>query len=157
MKTLIAASFLLALAIPAHADDAMTCIGRVKIDIASDDGLYAKGDKLFTVGGCVVAVPSALEKRILRICPMGSNCRLVGSSEGDGEMHAVDSIMQVQHTSEYQQGVRDYRKGQCFRARPYADNTEEGKLWIKGYHAHQTVKQGRRMDGYCYGTRGQDH
>ena len=150
MKTLIAATLLLALTLPAHADDAMTCIGRVKIDVVtSDEGLYAKGDKLLTVGGCVVAVPLAPTKQILRICPMGSDCRIVGSSEGDGELHAVDSIMPVRRTSEYQEGVRHYREGLCFRARPYIDGPEE-KLWERGYDAYQTKKQTRRNDKHCH-------
>jgi len=53
------------------------------------------------------------------------------------------------------EGMRDYRAGQCFRARPYSDDSWEGKLWKRGYYAHQTKKQGKRNDEHCYGTRGQ--
>ena len=50
----------------------------------------------------------------------------------------------------YKEGMRDYRAGQCFRARPYSDNTPEGKFWIRGYHARQTKKISRRNDEHCF-------
>lgn len=52
----------------------------------------------------------------------------------------------------YKEGIRDYRAGQCFRARPYSDNLPEGKFWIEGYNAQQKKKP--RDLSHCYGTRG---
>jgi hypothetical protein len=94
VKTLIAASLLLvALAAPAHAE---TCTGRVKIDVVTDnDGLNRKGDRVFNVGGCAF-VSSALEKKVLHICPMGSWCRVVGPIAGDTDIESVDSVTRVQ-------------------------------------------------------------
>jgi hypothetical protein len=50
----------------------------------------------------------------------------------------------------YQEGLRDYREGLCFRARPYVDYSPEQDLWIKGYRAHQTTKIGKRNDEHCF-------
>lgn len=92
MKTLIAAAMLLALAIPAHAE---TCTGPVRLDVVTvSEGLHLKGDKVFSVGGCGFEQP-ALQKRILRSCPIGSNCRVEGSSPGDGEIATIDSVTRM--------------------------------------------------------------
>lgn len=91
-KTLIAASLLLALTSPAHAE---TCTGRVKIDVVtSGDGLYPKGYKQFSVGECVLEDP-ALQKRALRTCPIGSYCRIEGSYAGDAAIETIDSVKRV--------------------------------------------------------------
>jgi hypothetical protein len=129
VKTLIAACLLLALTSFSHAE---TCIGRIKIDVTTNnDGLNRKGDRVFNVGGCAL-VSSALEKKVLHICPMGSWCRVVGSTAGDADIESIDSVTRI---DPYQQGIRDWRGGQCFRARPYLDNSPEQAAWIRGYHA----------------------
>jgi hypothetical protein len=96
VKTLIIISLMLtALAAPAPAP-AETCIGRVKIDVTTDnDGLNRKGDRVFNVGGCAF-VSSALEKKVLHICPMGSWCRVVGPIAGDTDIESIDSVTRVQ-------------------------------------------------------------
>ena len=151
---LLAAALLLALASPAFAETE-TCTGRVKIDAMNE----LTGGRIVYVGGCMF-LPPTLQKRILRSCPIGSYCRVEGVSYGaaeDGEVGPeIDAATSVTRIDPYREGMRDYREGLCYRARPYLDGPEE-KLWIRGYEAHQTVKQGRRMDKYCYGTRGQDH
>jgi hypothetical protein len=48
----------------------------------------------------------------------------------------------------YQEGMRDYREGQCYRARPYADHSPEQELWIKGYYAQR--KQHKRDMSHCF-------
>ena len=48
-----------------------------------------------------------------------------------------------------EQGMRDYRAGQCFRARPYTDGPEE-KLWIKGYYAQQKKEHNKRDWSHCF-------
>lgn len=94
MKTLMAAALLLVLASPAHAET-RTCTGHVRIDVeTSGDGLYPKGYKQFSVGDCVLEDP-ALQKRALRICPLGSWCRIVGSYAGDAAIETIDSIKRV--------------------------------------------------------------
>jgi len=147
MKTLIAAGLLLALTSVSHAE---TCTGPVSISVETGEGLFPKGAKVFGVGGCSFG-QSAQQKRVLRTCPMGSHCRVEGKFSGDAEFEAITSVTRVQP---YQEGIRDYRAGQCFRARPYSDASWEGKLWLRGWNAHQTKKQGKRDDEHCYGTRG---
>ena len=130
---LLAAALLLALASLALADDPETCVGRVKIHVETvGDGLYPKGDRLFVVGNCVVTAP---REQVLRTCPMGSWCRIAGTSEGDGEVNRIDSVMLASATSEYQEGLRDWRRGQCYQARPYIDHGPEQQLWERGYDA----------------------
>ena len=80
MKTLIAAALLLALASPAYAVTE-TCIGRVT--------------RAVTVDGCVLEDP-ALRKRVLRICPIGSRCRIVGSYGGDAVIESIDSVIRLE-------------------------------------------------------------
>lgn len=137
MKTLVAAALLLALAAPA---DAETCTGRVRIDVVTDnDGLNRKGDRVFNVGGCAF-VSSALEKKVLRICPLGSWCRVVGPTAGDTDFESLDSVIKI---NPYQEGVRDYRKGLCYRARPYPDNSPEQQLWKRGYDGEALRRDAR--------------
>ena len=141
MKILVAAALLLAFAVPAHA---ATCIGRVKIDVATvSEGLRIKGDRIVYVDDCTFVNPDA----ILRKCPAGSHCRVEGGDEEDG---AIEKVISVTRIDPYKEGVRDYREGLCFRARPYIDHGPEQELWIKGYHAHQTTKIGKRNDEHCH-------
>lgn len=143
MKSLIAASVLLAFASPAFAENTI-CTGRVRVDVVTDnDGLLAKGDKMIHVGDCGVI----LDDRMLRTCPKGSFCRVEGTYGGADESFDVVSVKRVWP---YREGVRDYREGLCFRARPYIDGSEIQKLWIKGYEAHPTRKQTRHMDEICF-------
>jgi transcriptional regulator of aromatic amino acid metabolism len=146
VKTLIAACLLLALTSFSHAE---TCAGRVKVDAANE----LVGGKVLYVDECVF-LSSALQRRVLRSCPQGSYCRVEGSSNGDGETGAeidvIDSVI-----NPYQQGIRNYREGLCYRARPYSSNLPEGQEWERGYHARQTKKQSRRNDEHCF--LGRDH
>jgi hypothetical protein len=92
MKTLIAASLLLALIVPAHAE---TCTGRVQIDVVTDnDGLHIKGERVFNVGKCEFGDP-ALQKRVLHTCPIGSQCRIEGSYSGDADIETITSVTRV--------------------------------------------------------------
>jgi hypothetical protein len=141
MKFLIIAATLLALTIPAHAGNTQTCTGRVKIEIADGGGLNPKGTKELSVGDCYIEQ----SERVLRNCPKGSFCRVEGTSDGE----ALD-LISVTRVHPYQEGVRDYRDGLCYRARPYLDDSEMAKLWERGYQAHQTARQGRRIDAYCH-------
>jgi hypothetical protein len=50
----------------------------------------------------------------------------------------------------YQEGMRDYRAGQCFRARPYIDDSPKEKLWIKGYEAQQRKEHNKRDWSHCF-------
>ena len=50
----------------------------------------------------------------------------------------------------YQEGVRDYRRGQCYRARPYIDDSQKEKLWIRGYEAQQKKEHNRRDWSHCH-------
>ena len=54
------------------------------------------------------------------------------------------------HATPYQEGMRDYRAGQCFRARPYIDDSQEEKLWIKGYYAQQKKEHNKRDWSHCF-------
>jgi hypothetical protein len=145
MKTLIAASLLLALTASAHAE---TCTGRVKVDAVANE---LAGGKIAYVGECMF-LPPVLPKRILRSCPAGSYCRVEGVSYGEGEVgpeiNAVSSVTQV--LTPYREGMRDYREGQCFRARPYADDSPEQKLWKLGYYAQQNKEHNKRDWSHCF-------
>src|SRR4029077_20336104 len=144
MKTLMAAALLLALASPAYAE---TCTGRVTIDVVTDnDGLNRKGDRVFNVGGCAFVSP-ALHKQVLHICPMGSWCRVVGPTAGDDAIESIDSVIRI---DPYREGRRDYRENQCFRARPYAYDSPEQQLWIRGYYAQQKKEHNRRDWSHCF-------
>jgi hypothetical protein len=57
-------------------------------------------------------------------------------------------------TACFKEGAQAYREGQCFRARPSFDDPQKETLWIRGYQAHQTKKQGRRNDEHCFPGRG---
>jgi hypothetical protein len=142
MKTLIAVALLLALSSSAHA---ATCTGRVEIDVADGEGLGIKGDKVLSVGACDFGNP-VLEKRVLRTCPLGSWCRIEGSYSGDADIETVDSVARIYP---YQQGLRDYREGLCYRARPYADRSPEQKLWERGYDAG-AKKYPKRDMSHCH-------
>ena len=48
-----------------------------------------------------------------------------------------------------EQGMRDWREGQCFRARPYLDNSPEQEAWIRGYHAG-AKKYPKRDMAHCH-------
>jgi hypothetical protein len=143
MKTFIVAAMLLTLSSTAHA---ITCTGRVKIDVADGHGLGIKGDKVLSVGACDFG-NLALEKRVLHTCPLGSWCRIEGSYSGDADIETIDSVARIHP---YQEGMRDYRAGQCYRARPYADHSPEQKLWERGYDAHPTKKIAKRNDEICF-------
>lgn len=146
MKSLIAASLLLALIVPAHAET-RTCTGPVKIDVeTSDQGLYPKGYKQFSVGGCVFEDPK-LQKQILRTCPLSSRCRVEGAYAGDD---AIETVTGVTRIDPYRQGMRDYRESLCFRARPYLDNSPAEMLWILGYYAQQKKEHNRRDWSHCH-------
>ena len=94
MKTLIAASLLLALIVPAHASTE-TCTGRVRIDVVTDNnGLYPKGYKQFSVGKCVLE-DARLQKQVLRTCPLGSQCRVEGAYAGDAAIETITSVTRV--------------------------------------------------------------
>lgn len=49
----------------------------------------------------------------------------------------------------YQEGMRDYREGLCFRARPYIDHSPEQKLWERGYDAG-AKKYPKRDMSHCH-------
>jgi hypothetical protein len=53
-------------------------------------------------------------------------------------------------TACFKEGAQAYREGQCFRARPSFDDPQKETLWIRGYQAHQTKKQGRHNDEHCF-------
>ncbi len=143
---LLATALLLALTSPASAET-VTCTGRVKIDaIKVSEGLYEKGEKIFSVGNCVFE-GSARQKQVLRTCPMGSRCRVEGTEGGDA---TIETIISVTKIDPYREGVRDYREGLCYRARPYLDGSPEQKQWERGYKAHPTRKQTKRMDEICF-------
>jgi hypothetical protein len=143
VKTLIAAGLLLALIVPAAAE---TCTGRVKIDAMKNE---LAGGRIAYVGECMF-LPE-IQKRVLRSCPAGSYCRVEGVSYGEGEVgpeiNAFTSVKQV--LSPYQEGVRDWREGQCFRARPYLDNSLVQEAWIRGYHAG-AKKYPKRDMAHCH-------
>jgi len=105
MKTLIAASLLLALIIPAHAANAkprdFSDIRRwEKLNETCTNDVW--DDDETTAGGKICAAAWALEKKL----------------------------------TPYQEGMRDYRKGLCYRARPYPKGAEND-LWERGYYAQQ--------------------
>ena len=140
MKILVAAALLLALSSSAHAE---TCTGRVTIHVVTDNGgLNPKGTKELSVGDC----HTEQNERVLRTCPKGSFCRVEGTRGGDEALE----ITSVTRVDPYKEGMRDYREGLCFRARPYIDHGPEQDLWIKGYRAHQTTKIGKRNDEHCF-------
>jgi hypothetical protein len=149
MKILLTATTLLALTSFSHAE---TCTGPVKIDVVtSDQELYPKGYKLFSVGECVFEDPK-LQKQILRTCPIGSRCRVEGAYAGDA---AIETITSVTRIDPYRQGMRDYREGLCFRARPYYEQEADQALWITGYHDEEKrIAKKYRHHRYVDGMRG---
>jgi hypothetical protein len=129
MKSLIAAALLLALISPASAE---TCIGRVKIGpVLTNEELFPKGYREFHVGKCSFEDP-ALQKKVLHMCRKDAWCRVVGPNPGNDVIDSIDSVIRI---DPYQEGMHDWREGQCFRARPYEFDTPEQKEWIRGYHA----------------------
>jgi hypothetical protein len=150
MKSLIAAALLLALACPALASSAPpeTCTGRVKRDAAVNE---LSGTRIVYIGECMF-LGRDNQKQILRSCPTGSYCRIEGVTYSEGEVGPeIDTFTSVKRVpSPYQQGMRDYRDGLCYRARPYSDHSPEQKLWERGYGAHPTAKITKRNDENCF-------
>ena len=147
MKPVLLAALLLAFTSPALADDPETCVGRVKIDAVENE---LAGGKIMYVGECMF-LPPMLPKRILRSCPAGSYCRIEGVSYGEGEVAPeINTFTSATRIDPYREGVRDYRAGLCYRARPYRDGSPEQKQWERGYNAHPTRKQTKRMDEICF-------
>jgi hypothetical protein len=143
MKPVMFAALLLALSASAHAE---TCTGRVKIDPIMNE---LAGGKIVYVGGCMF-LPPALPKQILRSCPAGSYCRVEGVSYSEGEVGPeIDAASSAIQIHPYQEGMRDWREGQCFRARPYADDSPEQAAWIRGYHAG-AKKYSKRDMAHCH-------
>jgi hypothetical protein len=130
MNTLMTVIVMLAaLASPVYAE---TCIGRVKIGpVETNEELFPKGSRAFNVGKCSFEDP-VLQKKVLHMCRRGSWCRVVGPNPGNDVIDSIDSVISI---DPYQQGKRDWRAGQCFRARPYGFDTPEQEAWIRGYHA----------------------
>jgi hypothetical protein len=51
----------------------------------------------------------------------------------------------------YQQGVRDYYSGLCYRARPYLDGpADTAALWDKGFHDAERIDKGKTDRSYCF-------
>lgn len=173
MKTLIAASLLLALIVPAHASKfresdrknlpLMDKLG----DAASfclrdnyDDERHGKVceemqrliAKLYRRGYCYIAygavgrpgkryvVPSRTEdgKDYLAV---RRHCYTIDFPEPEPVMKHFKTP--------YQQGMRDWREGLCFRARPYLDNSLEQERWRLGYHAG-AKKYPKRDMAHCH-------
>jgi hypothetical protein len=143
VKILVATALLLALASPGHAE---TCTGRVKIITETvGDGLYPKGDKIFYVGDCVFGDPAP----VLRKCPVGSRCLVEGDHGPDGITENVTIVIRLPATP-YKEGMRDYREGLCYRARPYVDHSPEQKLWERGYEAARVKDRNKRDWTHCH-------
>jgi hypothetical protein len=54
----------------------------------------------------------------------------------------------------YQEGMRHYREGLCYRARPYIEgdgsNSPAAWIWEKGYYAQQAKEHNRRDWSHCH-------
>jgi hypothetical protein len=48
------------------------------------------------------------------------------------------------------QGMRDYREGRCYWARPYSDGSPEQALWRRGYFAQQRREHNTRDWSHCH-------
>jgi hypothetical protein len=113
MKTLIAASLLLALSSPAHAVE-------IPKDWRDNHNLCDSDDESpARAKACVAA--RKVEKQI------------------------------------YQEGMRDYRAGRCYRARPYTEsdgrNSPATWIWEKGYYAQQDKERNKRDWSHCHGVK----
>ena len=53
----------------------------------------------------------------------------------------------------YQEGVRDYHEGLCYRARPYP-NGPENNLWGRGYEDARTKDRNKHDWSHCFPGRG---
>ena len=149
MKSLIAAALLLALTFPAHAApkgewslifDAWTCSWKG----CDDDGRYIPHtwpETFATERACLAEGRRVvkLERRIRGRDEL-PDTRDVDRIEKIHAEHskATDAIEiggmhpRCEQSPAYLKGVRDYREGLCYRARPYSDNSPEGKLWERG-------------------------
>jgi hypothetical protein len=130
MKALVTAALLLALASPAFAADDSSlwdCPHGVSV-LRSEDGTFS-------------ANPPT-RKKITQVADFKA------PSPGDYVVQLDGK--DCKYRTPYQRGVRDYREGLCYRARPYTDHGPEQKLWERGYYAQQKKEHNTRDWSHCH-------
>ena len=79
----------------------------------------------------------------------------VCDSDDEGPAHARACVAARKVAKQlYQEGMRDYRAGQCYRARPYTEsdgsNSPATWIWEKGYYAQQDKEHNKRDWSHCH-------
>jgi hypothetical protein len=54
----------------------------------------------------------------------------------------------------YQEGIRDYQSGLCFRARPHLDDPEKERVWERDYRYAEQHDRTKRDWSYYFPGRG---
>ena len=169
MKSLIAAALLLALTFPAHAApkgewslifDAWTCSWKG----CDDDGRYIPHtwpETFATERACLAEGRRVvkLERRIRGRDEL-PDTRDVDRIEKIHAEHskATDAIEiggmhpRCEQSPAYLKGVRDYREGLCYHARPYPPGADHD-LWERGYYAQQKKEHNKRDWSHCHGVK----